>query len=226
MSRAVVSLATERGNYYNSLARLANSLKGNFDGSFLGFMGEESVGASKHIESNYGFKIFAIEKAIENNFTSILWLDSSTYAIKNIEPIFKLIETDGYFMQEAGAWVGNWASDSVLKYFDITRDKAMEIPMYSAGYTGLNLYNKDVVSFFEEWKNCLFEGLFNGRWDNNDKTESDDVRCFGSRHDMTIASILAQKMGFKYQSGNNYIEYGAPEEQPKNETIVIKNQGI
>lgn len=226
MKRAVVSLATERGNYYNSIARLGNSLKGKFNGAFLGYMGEESVGSPKHIESNYAFKIFAIEQAIENNFTSILWLDSSTFAIKDIEPIFKLIETEGYFMQEAGAWVGNWASDRVLEYFGITRDEAMTIPMYSAGYTGLNLYNGNAVKFFTEWKDCMFEGLFNGRWDNNDKTESKDIRCLGSRHDMVVASILAQKMGFKYQSGNDYIEYGSPETEAKNETIVIKNQGI
>lgn len=90
MSRkAIVSLATERGNYYQGIARLADSLKDRSPGiDFIGFMGEESVGAPKHLGNPYAFKVYALRHVIELGYDQVLWLDSSVVAIRDVSPVF------------------------------------------------------------------------------------------------------------------------------------------
>ena len=43
---------------------------------------------------------------------------------------------------------------------------------------------------------------------------------------MTCGSIIANQLGMKYHSGNTILQYAAPEDEPINETIVFKAQGI
>src|SRR4051812_15502083 len=108
MKRAVVSFANEHGNYLKGLERLSESLKGKLHGDFAGFVGEESIGAPRHEDNPYAFKVYAIDLLINSGYTQILWLDSSVYAVKNVMPVFDEIASRGYIMQDAGHAVGNW----------------------------------------------------------------------------------------------------------------------
>src|ERR1700685_1812253 len=154
--KCVVSFANQIGSYIKNLSRLSESLSNftnpNFDGDFLGFIGEASCGAEPHQTVPYGFKIHAINRAIEQGYKQILWLDSSAFAIKNIQPIFDRIEETGFAFQDAGHWLGHWANDFTLNYFGITRDEAMEMRMIgNAGFLGLNFENTDAIEFFKKW---------------------------------------------------------------------------
>jgi hypothetical protein len=53
--------------------------------------------------------------------------------------------------------------------------------------------------FFAMWKDCLTAGLFRGSWKNDKKTESQDERCLGHRHDQTCAELCAHKLGIELQ---------------------------
>lgn len=225
--RAIVSLATERGNYYQSLARLGDSLKGKFDGDFFGFMGEHSVGAPKHLENPYAFKLYAIAEVLDKGYDQVLWLDSSVYAIKNVSPIFDIIEAQGYVMQDSGHYIGNWASDTQLETFSLSRDKAMTMSMYgNAGLLGIDHDSIKGMGFFHTWSRHMQNGLFKGSWTNENKTESNDERCFGCRHDMVIGSILAHKFKMHYHPGDQLLQYASPEETPINDSIIFFAQGI
>jgi len=40
-------------------------------------------------------------------------------------------------------------------------------------------------------------GLFKGKWHNRDRTESQDPRCEGHRHDQTCAELVARELGLQ-----------------------------
>jgi hypothetical protein len=227
MKRAIVSLATERGNYYQGIARLADSLKGKFSGNFLGFMGEESIGAEKHLDNPYSFKLAAINQARLMGYTSIMWLDSSVFAIRNVDHLFDIIECDGYLMQDSGNYLGNWCNDKSLSAFDVNRDQAMNYTMYgNAGLLGLNFLDPIALSFFDRWIIAMKMGLFKGAWDNSEHSESLDSRCKGHRHEMAVGSLIAWQLGMRYHAGDTILQYASPETEPINETICLFAAGM
>jgi hypothetical protein len=211
--KAIVSLANERGNYYKGLCRLGESLRGNFDGDFFGFMGEHSVGAPKHHANHYAFKIYAIDHVKKLGYRQILWLDSSVWAIKNVYPVFHKIQDQGYIMQEAGQFVGQWCNQRTLDYAGLTREIANTMPCYgNAGLLGLNFESAIADIFFNRWKKYMEDGQFNGSWKDH-------------RHDLTCGSIIANDLGMKYEPGNEILQYAGPNDEVLNDTIIFKAQG-
>jgi|SRR5579863_3391438 len=229
MKNAIVSFANSTNYYINGLARLNESLRLNFDGDFLGFIGENTIGAPPHWQNPYAFKIYAIQKALEAGYTKILWLDSSVFAIKPVQPIFDEIGKDGFIFQDSGHWLGHWTSDRVLDYHGITRDSAMEIRMIgNAGFLGLDYDNEQARQFFSRWKKSMQDGMFTGSWTNEGSTESQDPRCRGHRHDMSNSSAIIYNMGLLplMKHGEQWLQYAGPYDQTKNETIILKAQGL
>lgn len=223
MKQAIVNLSTPQ--YRKAQTRLVNSLKG-YGIPCFDYRSEIDIDSPLHRDNPYAFKIYAIQAILKAGFSQILWLDSSCYAIKDPAPIFDIIARKGYFMEEAGHVAGKWANDKCLEYFGLTRDQAMEIPMYSAGFTGINFKDDKAIAFFDQWKRAMLAGAFKGGWTNTNKTESQDARCEGHRHDMVCASIIAHKLGMTYEPGGTYFQYGAPSDPVKAESIIFKLQGI
>jgi len=227
MKKCIISFANSRGNYVKSLARLSESLRNNFDGDFLAFVGEQSIGAPLHSENPYAFKIYAWYEAIRQGYTHILWLDSSCFAIKNTKPIFDKIDQQGYIMQEAGHLAGTWTNDNALTYFGISRDQAMTMPCYgNAGFLGLKINEPWPNHFFTTWAHSMDAGMFKGNWTNEDHSQSPDERCKGHRHDMSCGSIIANDLGMKYESGQSWLQYGGVFDEVLNDSIIIKAQGL
>jgi hypothetical protein len=98
----------------------------------------------------------------------------------------------------------------------------------NAGLLGLNLDLEISQNFLEKWHKAAIDGVFIGKWDNKNKTESQDDRCNGHRHDMSAGSIIANQLGMQknYISSQEILQYASPEEPPINETIIFKAQGI
>lgn len=220
--RCIISLANERGNYQKALDRLEASVKQcNPEIDFFGYRSEDEVGAPKHTLNPYSFKVFAFARAYSKGYDEVLWLDSSCYLVGDITPLFDLIRKDGYAMQEAGAFVGDWCNDETLQAMQITRDEAKEMLMYgNAGLLGLKLGSRDKAGhekatlFFAQWMMMMCGGSFIGDWATH-------------RHDMTCGSIIANMYGMPYNiKGDEILEYAAPETPKKNDTIIIKAQGL
>lgn len=225
--RVVISFSNNRGRYYEGMKRLEESLKGRFNGEFIGFTDEESIGAPLHTNNHYSFKIYGFAHALRKGFTSIMWLDASVYAVGNIDHLFDEIEEKGYIMQEAGHMCGTWASDETLKYFGIDRYDAMGMPMYgNAGFLGLDFTQKIGKTFFYSWSIAMLSGLFMQDWNNTDNHLSADERCKGERQDMTSGSIIANIMNLSFKKGDEILEYATEEMPLKNETIVLRAAGM
>jgi hypothetical protein len=192
-TRCIVNVATTP--YWNGQIRQATMLD-EFTNVPYKHYKTEPPGAPLHYENPYAFKIYAIEAARDQGFEQILWLDASVYPVKTIDPVWDWLTEKGIFMEEAGHYVGQWCNQQTLDYFNITREEAMKMPMFSAGFVGFDFRRKVSVEFFEKWKASMLAGMFKGDW-----TEH--------RHDMTVGSIIANQMGIvpKYSPGGNFFAY-------------------
>lgn len=210
--RAIVNYSTPE--YYKGQQRLYESFSGQCDFSAI-MLKERDLQAPKQSENPYAFKIHSIEYAASLDYNPILWLDASVYAIKDVQPVFDWLTDKGIFMEEAGHMVGNWCNDFTLNYFGITREEAMQMPMFAAGYVGFDFTNPISVTFFSRWKKAMLDGCFKGTWKDH-------------RHDMTAGSIIANQMGLTnlFSPGGQFFAYiGEAYGQPK-ETAVFNLQGL
>jgi len=224
----IISFANSRGAYIDRLARLSNSLRENFDGEFLSWIGEDSLGCDKHFDNPYSFKIHAFNKAKEMGYTKILWLDSSVFAVNKVQKIFDDVERQGIVCQDAGHLLGNWSSNESLEYFAITRDEAMGMKCIgNAGLLALDFDNPIAVEFFNRWEASMLAGMFKGLWTNTKNVMGEDERIKGHRHDLTCSSAIINLMGkfhLAYQ-GDEVLMYGGLYDALLNDTIIFKAQG-
>ena len=167
------------------------------------------IGSPTHQESPYEFKLHSIEKAFEID-PIVLYCDASMYAVGDLKKIETIITEDGFFGQEAGHYVDDWCNNHTRKYFNLTEKG---FTMFSAGLLGLNKNNETAMQFFNEWKASANAGCFKGDWSNH-------------RHDMTCASIIAQRMGLKYQRGGSHMAYVGPGYGKPEAGVTILCQGI
>lgn len=225
MRKCIINVAT--GRHIKGQERLRNSLiKHGFDGDFLGWNRESDIKAPPHSANPYAFKTYAFEEAFSMGYDLVLWLDASVVAKRNIDYVFNKIQEQGYIMQEAGHMVGTWSNDNQLNYFGITRDKAMHLPMYgNAGLLGLNRESDKAMEFLKQWHEASKAGLFIGSWKNDKQTESKDYRCKGSRHDMSVGSIISSKLKMKFEGGNELLHYAPPEQEVK-DNVYFHAQGV
>lgn len=226
--RAVISFANRKANYIKALYRLSESLRNNFDGTFLAWIGEEALGAPLHSENPYAFKIYTFKKALEAGFTHILWVDSSCFAIKNVQPCFDEIAANGFLFQDSGFYASQYINDRTLEYFGVTREKAREIKLIgNAGMLGLNFEMGLPNAFFQKWEKAMKEGMFIGKWNNNERTESTSEECLGHRHDM-LSGIIIHQMGLSnlMKKDNEWLQYAGVFDTTLNDSIIFKAQGL
>lgn len=211
----VVNFANNRGNYLKGQKRLVDSLRNvGYEGEILTFQNEGQLNCPTHKDNPYAFKIYAIDKARELGYKNILYLDASVWAVKSVDPVFEVIENEGYIMQEAGHFAGNWSNDNCLNWFGISREEAKGMLMYgNAGFLGLNFDNPIAYAFFERWKASMEAGCFKGSWSDH-------------RHDMTCGSIIANQLGMVYKKGSEYLAYVGGSFQQPGEEIIFYAQGL
>lgn len=200
----ITNVATNE--YRKGQTRLAKSLKEHKTLMFDHY----PIGSPTHRESPYEFKIWAIEKAFEKD-DIVLWADASMVLVGDLSKIEKIIIEDGYYFEEAGHYVDTWCNDHARKYFNLSEGNGYT--MFSAGLLGLNLKNEIAMEFFYKWKESARSGCFRGDWKNH-------------RHDMTCASIIACRMGMKYQPGGSHMAYIGPGYSEPHKDIVFQCVGL
>lgn len=221
MKIALVNYSSKDSWYPDGQRRLVEKMKEHgFGGSMYMFDETNLSGCPTHRDNPYGFKIHAIQYALDLGNDIIWWMDSSIYPVKDISPILKLVEEKGYFFEKCGYQASTWTNDKTLEYFGITRDDAENISLFSAGFMILDFRHEVVREFFSRFKNSYEAGMFIGQWNNNNRAESYDLRCFGHRHDLSCASIIAHQLGMTYYPCGTYLSYvGEGYATPKESSI-------
>lgn len=207
----VVNFAT--GHYKKGQERLKASL-GNHKALMLDSY--TAIGSPTHSESPYEFKIHSILAARQFD-PVVLWADASMWRVGNLKTIEDLILKDGYFMSEAGHYVGRWTNKHTRDYFNLTESEARQetggFIMFSAGLLGLDFRTEIANEFFDQWQAAALAGCFCGDWNDH-------------RHDMTCASIIACRLRMKFQRGGQHMSYLGPGySTPENDSIFYL-QGI
>lgn len=206
----IVNFAT--GHYLKGQQRLSRSLNGHKQLMLSDYV---SIGSPTHSESPYEFKIHAIEKALCFD-DIVLWVDASMWRVGDISVIEKLIIEDGYFMSESGHWTAQWTNQFTKDYFKMTEEEA-KVPggsfMFSAGLLGLNKNSQVAMEFLRQWKESAKAGCFRGDWKEH-------------RHDMSCASIIAQRLGMKFQRGGQHMAYIGPGYGQPEPGVTFYLQGI
>jgi hypothetical protein len=157
---------------------------------------------------NYNVKAAAFQEAIENDFTHILWLDSSVWAVKDPNPIMDIINEEGYYFWANGYNCAQECSDKCLEYFGITRDEAEKMPVASTSMFGVNITNPIGQEFIERWIQSALDGVFYGsRFHDN---QSQDPRFLWHRQDQSAASIILNQLGCKIHAPGQYSSYYEP----------------
>jgi hypothetical protein len=210
--RAVVSLATER--FGPRLARLRSSLeRTGFDGEFVAWPpGLFPPGCPGQLEVPFAFKPFCIAEAAERGFTSVLWMDASSVAIRSLDPFFEAVDERGYVLFRNGSFrLGAWASDVALDALGVSREDALAIPELDAAAIGLRLDHPVGARFLSDWLRLARDGVvFRGTRDelrswhdysglraNKLGRASADPRVRGHRHDQTAAGMIAHRLGME-----------------------------
>ncbi len=216
MKKCIISLQvsspTPSGQVgYAKLDRLESSLKKiKFSGDFLAWRGHYPPGSPLHVNTPFGFKTFCFREAQKAGYEMALWLDSSAVAIRPLEPLFEIIQNQGYAMFKNHDYIwGEWCSDEVLERVGISREESFTIPEANAAALGLNFSHPTSLKFIQQWHEWASEGfVFRGtkatigsaeeydaiKW-NTDHKISTHPRVKGHRHDQTAAGILAHQLG-------------------------------
>jgi len=228
MKKTVISFADGVGNYIKSMNRLRQSLiDTGFDGDFNGYSDYAHIGSPQHKEVPYAFKPYSINKAIENEYDLILWCDSPIYAIKDIDPVFKHINENGYlFFNNIGFSVGDYTSDACLDFFEINRDEAFNIPMIMACCMGFNMNRNESIEFLNRYNNAI--QVYSGAWTNTNQEVSLDMRCHGHRHDQSVASIIIHQMGLDVLNGDEtfFMYHEHRKIMKKSDSVCLLSHGM
>ena len=219
--RCIINVATD--SYKKGQERLENSLKKvNYTDQYILWENTYPPNSPTHQQVPYGFKTYAFLEAQRQGYDVVLWLDASMWAVKNPTPVFEHIEEHGYMIEAAGQWLGWWSTDAFLSHHGLTRDEAMKIPMFSAGFTGLDLRNSRSLEFLNKWHETAQDGIsFIGPW----KDSGPDPNYKGHRHDMSAASLIAHKMGMKMRDPT-FMVYGAYLKGPPAADVCFLCRGI
>lgn len=206
----IVNFSTQE--YKRGQQRLSNSLNGH---KKLMIDSYEAIGSPSHSVSPYEFKCHAIKAALDLD-PIVLWMDASMYRVGDLSKIENIIINQGWFLEESGHWVGSWTNQFSRDYMNLTEEEA-KVPgglfMFSAGLLGLNRNNETAMTFLDQWTQAAKAGCFRGDWKDH-------------RHDMSIGSIIAQRLGMRYERGGSHLSYIGPGYSTPEPGSVIYCQGI
>ena len=211
-ARCIVTVGVGE-RYLPYLARLVSSFRkrGEYADDLLYWADGWPPGSPTHGAMHYAFKYHAVQEAVRRGARYVVYLDSTCWAVRPVELLWKRLEETGYFLSTGDDVLGKWISDRALAHFGMTRDEAMAMKLPAGAIVGLDLKNKAAGEFLTQWGELAKSGLF---WavhseqapdkmtsllysDNPHAREviSADLRCWGHRSDEACFGPLMRKLG-------------------------------
>ena len=158
------------------------------------FHDESEIGSPLHKDAPYAFKPYAVDFVRRKGYDVVIWCDSCLRAVSTLDGLVNDISARGVYLQRDGLNCGQWANDAALQYFNVTRDQSMKIESIYAQCMGFDFRTKMSYDFLSMWLGAAQAGIFKGRWNNDEKTESEDSRVKGHRHDQTSAELISHHL--------------------------------
>ena len=176
--------------------------------------------------SPYRAKSMALKYALDSGADIAILMDASFIPIRPIEPLVDYIAETGYYLCQNGYNVGEWASDRCLREMEMERESAMAIEDVSSYCVGIRRECRELIDKWEE--SSAFRTIVGchtniGHQGRNIGWVSDDPRVRGHRHDQTVLSILAARLGYtKLVARPKFTAYDGYQ----TEQTVLVNKGI
>lgn len=174
-----------------------------------------------HSDVPYGFKHHALRDAEKDGYDVAIWCDANTHFVKDPKPMVDRIADQGYWICTQGWNVGQWCTDDALKKLEITRKDAFSVTMVCAAVYGLRFSDRTaqgVLRFLEQ-----HEAAMPGPWTNKDGEASYDDGVRGHRHDQTVLSMAAYRLGLMVDRPPCLLAYAGTNHQ---EGAVVLKEGI
>lgn len=237
MSGVVICCLGVGGWYPRGVSRLIESIHRHSPGTEVqAWVNTYPFGApGSVVEDGYEYgpycgKPFALAAARFSGADIAILVDCAFYAIRSIGPLVDHIAQTGYYLCKNGNRVGAWSSDRCLDRMGVSREEAFTIEEASSYCVGLNFADGRCTELLYRW--CGFAGdrltfagphtspLGDGR---NRGHVSCDPRVKGHRHDQTVLSILAHRLGMRELCERpRFTAYLGSED----ESTVLVNQGL
>lgn len=172
----------------------------------------------------YNIKAAAFEEAIKLGYTHIFWMDCSTWIIKDMAPLFDIINEKGWYITSSGYNCAQTCNDKSLKYFGLTRNEAEAMPDTSTCCFGINYQNPKGEQFINQFIQSAKDGIFGGSRLHDG--QSSDPRFMFHRQDQSVASLLAGKLEMNLVPINVEICYYADMAKPLPESAIVTLRGM
>lgn len=216
MKRAIVNVATDR--YVPGQRRLASMVT---DADLLIWTDAMPPNCPPHKVTPYAFKPFAMAEALGRKYDAAIWVDACVVPVAPLADLWTHIEREGYWFPNNGWNTGQWCADSALEPLGITRAESFGIPHMVATAMGLDLRNARTLEFLHLWLEQARDGrAFRGPWRNDVGEASGDSRVLGHRHDQTVASVIAWRLGMRFINPPKFFAYKGGETA---ETVLMAN---
>ena len=146
-------------------------------------------------------------------------------AIAPVDPIFDHMRAFGIAMWNGGWTAAQWTTDDALAIMGVSRDEAEHVTEIVGGLIGFGFEHEHALLFLGQWQAYAERGAFKGPWDNRDGLASSDLRCLGHRHDQTVASVIASRMGVELISAPQWFSYWR-DSPPFGKDVIMVAKGI
>lgn len=208
MSLCIVNYITRDTWHPHGQERLKESLRLiGFKGELL-LLDEVNFKCPSHRKTPYAFKLYALKEAMNRGHDTVLWVDASFWAIRNLDGLEEMIRDKGFLVQNSGYAVGQWTSDDCLKRMSLSREDAFKIYMFSGGFMGVDIRVNSDREFFKTFFSYAQQGYcFRGAWKNVNREVSSDSKVLGHRHDMSVGSILLHCHKRSISPNNTFFNY-------------------
>ena len=218
MKTCIVNYITRDAWHPHGQARLAESLKRVACKSDVLLFDDGNFSCVHHNDVPYAFKFYVLAEVKKRGYEQALWVDSSFWAIKEVDFLFDKIREHKFLVQKADCFLGQWTSDICLQRMGIDREIALPMLMFSGGFMGFDFTDEATSIFFTDFLSYAKEGTcFKGSWTNRKKEVSPDIRVHGHRHDMSVGTILMHKANMSMCANNSFFSYYAWYQEYKTE---------
>lgn len=202
-----------------------------FEKTNIGLIAHEIIDGDIYMSKNdyfdsscpYTVKAAILKQTINDGFDKILWVDCSVWLHQNPQPIFDIIEKEGYFIMDSGYNCAQTISDNALQLANITRDEAELIPEAWSCIFGVNLNHPKGLKIAEDFLHLCEIGVFKGSREHDN--QSKDPRFKFHRQDQSALSIAAHWSNAKLTPNTKYMAY-VGQDHVITEDTIFKMQGL
>jgi hypothetical protein len=168
-----------------------------YDGDMKFYQDESELGCPLHSDTPYAFKAYALEKALDDGYERVIWADASITLNKPFSALSERLDKFGYVLCQNGWNSGQWCSDAALEPLGITREESFGIPHIMACAMAFDLKHVECINWLSQYCHHADIDTFKGAWSNGNNEVSQDPRVLGHRHDQTVGSVVAWKLGMR-----------------------------